>query len=67
MRKLLSGEEGGEEGGVRPLKDKILRSALFLSQGQACLALGHREEAERLLARCVKHTVRITAGLRVEG
>jgi len=56
LRKL-SGEEGGEEGGVRPLKDKILRSALFLSQGQACLALGHREEAERLLARCVKHTV----------
>jgi hypothetical protein len=34
-----------------------LRSAVLLSQGEACLAAGQGAEAEKFLARCVKHTI----------
>lgn len=40
---------------ARPLR--LLRSAVYYAQGLTALALEQPAEAERLLARCVKHTI----------
>ena len=47
--------ELGADEAIRPFSQ--LRSAATLAHGAAALPLGRREESEKLLARCVRHTV----------